>query len=63
VDRRIHYFEGRVHSRKVVLLGKGMEVVYMKCMVLGSIDVGIVVALWIFSHNGHKDEARVIGDG
>ena len=34
MDRRVHYFGERVHGRKVVLLGKGMEMVYMEVVVL-----------------------------
>ena len=43
MDRRVHCFGERVHDRKVVLLGKGVDV-YIE-VVLGSNYIGIRVVL------------------
>ena len=52
VDKRVHYFGERVYSRKVVLLGKGMEMVCIE-VVLESNCVGMVVVPCMV-HMAHK---------
>ena len=60
VDKSIHYFGERVHSRKVVLLGKGMEMVRVEVVHGSNLD-RVVVVLKVLAHNDHKDVVWVIG--
>jgi len=53
VDRNVHYFGERVHNRKVVLLGKGMEMINMDVVVHESnlVGMGVVLCMVRLAHS------------
>ena len=57
---KVHHFGERVHSRKVILLGKGMEMVSIEVVLGSNLDM-VVVILKVLAHNDHKDVVWVIG--
>ena len=39
MDRRVHLLEEKAHNTEVVLLAKGMEMVYIEVVVLGMVHM------------------------
>jgi len=56
-----YYFGERVHGKKVVPLGKIVEMVCIE-VVLGSNLDRVVVVLKVIAHDGHEGMVWVIGD-
>ena len=60
VGRKVHHFGERVHGRKVILLGKGLEMVSIEVVLGSNLDM-VVVILEVVAHNGHKNMVWMIG--
>ena len=59
MDRRVHLLGEKAHNTEVVLLDKGIEMVYIEVVVLGSNCVGIGVVLCMV-HMAHKVVGMVV---